>query len=151
MNMTEICEQDPKNSQWRTLTLEHDQKNIIYLDNDKQNRSTVAQMAERAPRDLKVPSLNPALDPMRHFLNITRFDGSIGHITSWHVGAFIKFFSVAKILKTPKKFNFLPSLEQISGYRLRLTKPLYETSFSSLLIFSFPLLHTSMVGLPKVE
>ena len=29
------------------------------------NRSTVAQMAERAPRDRKVPSLNPALDPMR--------------------------------------------------------------------------------------
>ena len=64
MNMTEICEQDPKNSQRRTLTLEHDQKNIIYHDNDKQNRSTVAQMAERAPRDLKVLCLNPALDPM---------------------------------------------------------------------------------------
>ena len=29
------------------------------------NQSTVAQMAERAPQDRKVPSLNPALEPMR--------------------------------------------------------------------------------------
>ena len=32
----------------------------------KKNQSTVAQMAERAPCDRKVPSSNPALDPMRH-------------------------------------------------------------------------------------
>ena len=38
------------------------------------DRSTVAQMAERAPRDRKVPSLNPALDPMRHVSNIIRND-----------------------------------------------------------------------------
>ena len=29
------------------------------------HRSMVAQMAERAPQDRKVPSLNPSLDPMR--------------------------------------------------------------------------------------
>ena len=46
---------------------------IFYLTNvskngcykDLENRSMVAQMAEQAPRDRKVPSLNSALDPMR--------------------------------------------------------------------------------------
>ena len=35
----------------------------------KKNQSMVAQMAERAPQDWKVSSLNPALDPMRRVSN----------------------------------------------------------------------------------
>ena len=35
------------------------------VNNPMCHRSTVAQMAEQAPRDRKVPSSNPALDPMR--------------------------------------------------------------------------------------
>ena len=38
------------------------------------NLSTVAQMAERAPQDRKVPSSNPALDPMRHASKSNVFD-----------------------------------------------------------------------------
>ena len=36
-------------------------------------RSTEAQMAERVPRDQKVPSSNPALDPMRRVSKLLLF------------------------------------------------------------------------------
>ena len=37
------------------------------------HRSMVAQMAERAPRDRKVPNSNPALDPMRCVSKYNRY------------------------------------------------------------------------------
>ena len=36
-------------------------------------RSTEAQMAERVPRDQKVPSSNPALDPLRRVSKLLLF------------------------------------------------------------------------------
>ena len=54
----------------------------------KSNRSTVAQMAERAPHDLKVVGSNPASGSYENCASISRKSGSRAghHVKCWNAG-----------------------------------------------------------------